>query len=76
MTTVSHREDPDPYGVHPLAADELRVGFNNNRPPRIECLAGPRLTGAGRARSVPRRRSCSITTNRRYRVAIRGTKGA
>ena len=26
--TVSHRESPDPYGVK-LAADELRVGFNN-----------------------------------------------
>jgi len=23
--TASHREDPDPYGVEPLAADELRV---------------------------------------------------
>ena len=29
MITVSHREGPDPYGVDPLAADELRVGFNN-----------------------------------------------
>lgn len=29
MITVSRREDPDPYGVEPLAADELRVGFAN-----------------------------------------------
>jgi len=29
MITVSRREDPDPCGVHPLAADEPRVGFDN-----------------------------------------------
>ena len=29
MITVSHREGPDPCGVHPLAADEPRVGFHN-----------------------------------------------
>ena len=34
MITVSHREGPDPYGVDPLAADELRAGFNNK--PTIE----------------------------------------
>ena len=29
MITVSHREGPDPCGVHPLAADEPRAGLDN-----------------------------------------------
>ena len=29
MITVSHKEGPDPYGADPVAADELRVGFNS-----------------------------------------------
>ena len=29
MITAGHREDPDRYGVDRLAADEIRVGFNN-----------------------------------------------
>jgi hypothetical protein len=28
MITVSHKEGIDRYGVDPLAADELRAGFN------------------------------------------------
>jgi hypothetical protein len=32
MITVSHREGPDPYGVDPLAADELRLVRLNNKP--------------------------------------------
>jgi hypothetical protein len=59
-----------------LAADEPRAGIHNKPATGDKCPAGLRLTGAGRARSVPRRRSCSIATYRRYRVTIPGTKGA
>jgi len=41
MITVSYRKGPDPYGVDSLAADELGVGFNNNRPSAIECPRRP-----------------------------------
>src|SRR5262249_16944250 len=61
-----------------LAADELRVGFNNkpaagHRMPRRPWSDRSREGGA---RLVPRRRSCSIATNRLYRIAIPQTKGA
>jgi hypothetical protein len=76
MITVSHMEGPDPYGVDPLAADELRVGCNNkpatgNRMPRRPWCDRSREGAVGSEETI-----CSITTNRRCRVAIPGTKGA
>ena len=75
MITVSHREGPDPYGVDPLAADELRAGFNNK--PTIEHTI-PRRPWSDRSRegAVGSEETIMLATYRRYRVAIPGTKGA
>src|SRR3974390_3510728 len=47
MITVSPREGPDPCGVHPVAADEPRVGFHN-KPTTGDRM--PRRSSPGRSR--------------------------
>jgi hypothetical protein len=43
MITLSHSEGPDPNGVDPLAADELRIGFHNQpiNGDRMPCRSSP-----------------------------------